>query len=138
MVRRVILSPDAKEHIRSAIRWYVRQQLDLRFRFRAELRTTLRRVRQNPFQFPLGEDRLRRALMNRFPYAIYFRLNPEGIVVAGVVHQRRLNPILFIDELHLLVTRISDGAAGLGSLIRLALSQGRFTIISETTPDHWR
>src|SRR5262245_57096650 len=53
-------------------------------------------------------------------------------------HQRRLNTILFIDELHLLVSRISDGAAGLGSLIRLALSHGRFTIISETTPEHYQ
>jgi ATP-dependent Clp protease ATP-binding subunit ClpA len=52
--------------------------------------------------------------------------------------QHRLNTILFIDELHLLVTRISDGAAGLGSLIRLALAQGRFTIISETTPEHYQ
>jgi ATP-dependent Clp protease ATP-binding subunit ClpB len=52
--------------------------------------------------------------------------------------QRRLNTILFIDELHLLVTRISEGAAGLGSLIRLALSQGRFTIISETTAEHYQ
>jgi ATP-dependent Clp protease ATP-binding subunit ClpA len=53
-------------------------------------------------------------------------------------HQRRLDTILFIDELHLLVTRISDGAAGIASLIRLALSQGRFAIISETTPDHYQ
>jgi ATP-dependent Clp protease ATP-binding subunit ClpB len=52
--------------------------------------------------------------------------------------QRRLDTILFIDELHLLVTHMADGAAGLGSLIRLALSQGRFTIISETTPEHYQ
>jgi ATP-dependent Clp protease ATP-binding subunit ClpB len=52
--------------------------------------------------------------------------------------QRRLKTILFIDELHLLVTRLADGVAGLGSLIRLALSQGRFTIISETTPEHYQ
>ena len=54
------------------------------------------------------------------------------------VHLRRLNTILFIDELHLLVERISDGAAGIASLIRLALAQGRFAIISETTPDHYQ
>jgi ATP-dependent Clp protease ATP-binding subunit ClpA len=58
--------------------------------------------------------------------------------VGTPAHLRRLNTILFIDELHLLVARISDGAAGIASLIRLALAQGRFTIISETTPDHYQ
>jgi ATP-dependent Clp protease ATP-binding subunit ClpA len=53
-------------------------------------------------------------------------------------HQRRLNTILFIDELHLLVTRITEGTAGIGNPIKLALSRGGFAIISETTPDHYQ
>jgi plasmid stabilization system protein ParE len=31
----------------------------------------------------------RRALLRRFPYAIYFRLLDEEIVILGVVHGRR-------------------------------------------------
>jgi plasmid stabilization system protein ParE len=92
MRRQVILSPDAKEHVRSAIRWYADHQSHLRFRFKAELRTTLRRVVQNPYLFPLGEDQIRRALMRHFPYTIYFRLNGELVNVIGVIHQRRLSP----------------------------------------------
>jgi ATP-dependent Clp protease ATP-binding subunit ClpB len=53
-------------------------------------------------------------------------------------HQHRIGTILFVDELHLLSTRVADGAAGVINLIKLALSQRRFAVISETTPDHYQ
>jgi len=90
MSYRVILSPDAEEDIRAAIRWYLQIQLELSFRFRAEVQTVLRRVAQNPFQFPLTPTLIRKALLRRFPYAIYFTLNAEGALVLAISHQRRV------------------------------------------------
>jgi plasmid stabilization system protein ParE len=92
MPHRVILSPGAKADIRSAIRWYVNQQLGLPLRFGVEYKTTLRRVAQNPYQFPLVNHVVRRALLNRFPYAIYFTVSARAVFVTAVLHQRRLNP----------------------------------------------
>lgn len=90
MSYRVILSPDADEDIRAAIRWYLQIQLELSFRFRAEVQVVLRRVGQNPFQFPLTPKLIRKALLRRFPYAIYFTLNAEGALVLAISHQRRV------------------------------------------------
>ena len=89
---RVILSPDAEAGIDSAIRWYAQQQLELSFRFKAETEMTLHRVVQNPYQFPRVSNVVRRALMNRFPYAIYFKTNADEVVVLTVSHHRRLSP----------------------------------------------
>ena len=92
MSYRVILSPDAEENIRAVIRWYLNIQLELSFRFRAEIQGVLRRVAQNPYQFPLSKRLIRKALLRRFPYAIYFTLNAEGALVLAIFHQRRSGP----------------------------------------------
>ena len=88
----VILSPDAEADIESAIRWYADKHLELPFRFTTETTRTLRRVGQNPYQFPAVSSLVRRALMKRFPYAIDFTVNPKTVFVLTVLHQRRLNP----------------------------------------------
>ena len=93
MIYRVILSPDAKAGIRSALGWYFHQDMNLPFRFRAELKTTLRRIAKNPYGFAPVSDRLRRARMKRFPYWIYFTLTANTAYVVAVSHERRLNPL---------------------------------------------
>jgi plasmid stabilization system protein ParE len=93
MIYRVILSPDAKAAIRSAVRWYLQYDINVSFRFRAELETTLRRIARNPFEFALSVDRFRRARMKRFPYWVYFTLGAGTVYVVAVSHQRRLNPL---------------------------------------------
>jgi len=90
MCYRVIPSPDAEANIESAIQWYVLEDVDLAFRFIAETTTTLRRIARNPFQFPVVNHVVRRALLKRFPYAIYFSLRGDTVVVTAVLHQRRL------------------------------------------------
>ena len=65
-MRHVILSPDAKEHIRSAFRWYLNQQKDLSLRFNAELEKVLARIARHPYQFPVVYPLMRRARMKRF------------------------------------------------------------------------
>lgn len=89
MSRRIILSPDAEADIESAIRWYQLIGVTLSFRFTTETLRVLHRLVQNPFQFPLIHEVVRRALLTRFPYAIHFRLNKEVVNVIAVVHQRR-------------------------------------------------
>jgi plasmid stabilization system protein ParE len=91
MAYRLILSPDAKDGIRSARWWYFHKDINLPARFTAELEATLNRMARHPRQFPVVVGRLRRALMTRFPYSIYFTLNEGTTVVIAVLHYRQLN-----------------------------------------------
>ena len=93
MSYRVILSPDAKAGIRSAIRWYVQWDKELRARFESDLKAILERIAQHPGEFRLIRGPVRRALMKRFPYAVYFILSGGVALVVGVEHQRRFNPL---------------------------------------------
>lgn len=93
MNRRIILSPDAEADIASAIAWYRCIELSLGSRFKTDTRVTLRRIARFPYQFPLIEGTLRRVRLKRFPYAILFSLEKEGVYVKAVVHERRADSV---------------------------------------------
>lgn len=93
MIYDFILSPDAKESVRSILLWYLQHDIDLPFRFVVELKSTLNRIRGNPYQFPAVAYQLRRARMKRFPYLVYFTLIERTAYIIAVSHQRRLNPL---------------------------------------------
>ena len=88
----VILSPDAEEDIESGVRWYVQKDISLGPRFRVEAKAALARLARNPYQYPVIDKLVRRALMNRFPYGIYFTVRPAEVLVITISHQRRLSP----------------------------------------------
>ena len=88
-----VLSPGARADIRSAVRWYQHIERNLAFRFRLETGAALRRIEKFPYQFPVREGTIRRALLNRFPYAIYFRLKKDHVFVIAVTHQRRTDTV---------------------------------------------
>lgn len=86
---RLIVRPAAEADIADAQAWYSRRDFGLSVRFIDELRTTLRRVREMPRQFP-DVGGARRALLHRFSYAVYFILpDDEQAVVVAILHQSR-------------------------------------------------
>ena len=93
MKYRIVLSPDAQADIGSVIRWYQRIDPNLAFRFRVEMRTTLRRIRRLPHAFPPVAGVLRRAILNRFPYLIYYSVKLGVVNIRAVVHKRRADTI---------------------------------------------
>jgi hypothetical protein len=42
------------------------------------------RIAANPLTFPRVHDETRRAVLSRFPYAIFFRVSPDAVVVLAV------------------------------------------------------
>jgi len=46
------------------------------------------------FQFPEIREGVRRALLHRFPYSVYFKVSEEVIEVVGILHQYR-NPTVW-------------------------------------------
>src|SRR5215208_3635074 len=89
----IVLSPDAKADIRSVRRWYRRIDPNLAFQFSLEGRSAVRRIAQFPYRFSLVNGTVRRATMNRFPYAMYYRLDSDKASVFAVLHQRRSDAI---------------------------------------------
>ena len=89
MNRPVIFRPAAEHELLEAERWFEERQSELGKRFRDSVDSTIERIRQFPLAFPAVHGTKRRALVPHFPYALYFALIDDTIVVAGVVHGHR-------------------------------------------------
>ena len=89
MKRRTFVRPEAQADIRGAARWYEDRESGLGLRFVREIRTSLQHINKNPLMFPIIEEDVRRALVHKFPYSVYFVHEPDAVVVIAVLHQHR-------------------------------------------------
>lgn len=90
MTPRLLLQAAAEAEIESAAEWYESQRRGLGLEFTRAVRALLTTIEREPHRYPLARpDGVRRALLRRFPYAIYFVPQPAAIVVLGCLHVRR-------------------------------------------------
>ena len=69
----VEFEPEAVADAVAAYEWYEGQREGLGRRFRAALDVAVFRIAEGPTTFPVCHRDLRRVLVERFPYAIYYR-----------------------------------------------------------------
>lgn len=89
MARRIVVQPQSDLDIQAAAVWYEDQQSGLGTRFLDELDLVFQRIAESPLQFPQLEDDVRRALLRRFPYGVYFFAESEEVKVLAVLHLHR-------------------------------------------------
>lgn len=83
------VGPQAERETQEAARWYDSQSAGLGEAFLDVVQQTLDAIVENPLRFPLVHRDIRRALLKRFPYGIFFRLRPDRIKVVAIVHLSR-------------------------------------------------
>lgn len=86
---KVILRDEARSDVLQAFEWYEDRRAGLGEAYRDALDATIIRILRYPVAFEPGERGLRRALVSRFPHAIYFRVYPEAVVISAVIHAKR-------------------------------------------------
>ena len=86
---RVMFTPLASADIEAAYAWYEGQRAGLGEEFRVALEVVWGMLEQYPAAGPVAHRELRRLLVPRFPYAVYYRLAADIIEVRGCLHQRR-------------------------------------------------
>jgi len=90
-MHRSIILPLAKEDIREAARWYNKQSPGLGNRFTAEVRESVRFIRQNPTACNIRYDKVRTAVLKVFPFMIHYTIDESSktVVIAAVLHTNR-------------------------------------------------
>ncbi len=89
MSRELAFTPRASADIEDAHAWYDAQRAGLGSEFERELDVVLRFWEQRPEAGPVVHRTLRRLLVKRFPYAVYYRVTETIIEVRGCLHLRR-------------------------------------------------
>jgi len=85
----VRLRPEAAADIRAAMAWYAAREPGLGADFLAQSDATFTRIESRPERYPAVDGETRRALMRRFPYAVYFDIDSESVLILAVLHQRQ-------------------------------------------------
>jgi plasmid stabilization system protein ParE len=75
--------------IEAAFEWYESEQPGLGLEFLDEVRTAYGRILDGPLKYQELRSGIRRALTRRFPYAIYFSLENDLIVVIAILDTAR-------------------------------------------------
>ena len=89
MTPRLVLRPQAEAELLDARDWYEEQRPGLGEAFATEVDTMLARIVEAPLAYLRVQGETRRALLRRFPYAIYFHAMVTEIVVLAVIDSRR-------------------------------------------------
>ncbi|HMN77481.1 MAG TPA: hypothetical protein PKC97_15560 [Burkholderiaceae bacterium] len=88
-MKRLEIVDSALAEAAAAQQHYAAIRPELAAEFAAELSRSLQWVQSHPLAWaPIG-SRARRRLLNRFPYALIYRVEPECIRVLALMHQRQ-------------------------------------------------
>jgi len=89
MTLTLLFTPAAERDLADAIQWYESARPGLSWDFRLALDATLTRIVNHPEAYAFIAHGLRRALLSRFPYGIFYRRHEAGIQVVGILHTSR-------------------------------------------------
>lgn len=79
----------AQVELDESVAWYENKRAGLGREFRIEIEKHLERIADRPERFVQVRGRVRRVVLKRFPYSIYFLPEVDRIIVLAVFHARR-------------------------------------------------
>jgi plasmid stabilization system protein ParE len=85
----VEIDPRAEDEARAAFRWYLERSEHAADAFEREVQRALERIGENPTVYPIVEGELRRYILDRFPYAVLYAIEPTRARVVAIAHQHR-------------------------------------------------
>jgi plasmid stabilization system protein ParE len=91
MSRQLIVRPEAEAEMTDAFDWYEERVPGLGSDFLLCVDAAFSAILRSPQQFPPVHKTVRRALIRRFPYEVFFVEDDKRVVVLSVFHAKR-NP----------------------------------------------
>ena len=89
MAADLILTPEAERDVEEAYSWYERQRVGLGEAFLGSVDATLEAICRTPRMHAHFYLNYRRALLRRFPYAIFYEETESAVSVHGIFHTAR-------------------------------------------------
>jgi plasmid stabilization system protein ParE len=89
VTRQIIVSREARADIAEAVEWFRDRSPELPVRFGVELESVYDSILEHPEMYPVVYRQFHRTLLRRFPYSVFYIVEPSAILIVGVVHQAR-------------------------------------------------
>lgn len=85
----VEILPEAEAEIRAAFFWYFERSPIAADAFRTETLEAIDRLGIDALMWPENGDAIRRYVLRRFPYTVFYEIQGDTVTVLAVAHQRR-------------------------------------------------
>jgi toxin ParE1/3/4 len=85
----IVVRPEAAREIQEAFDWYEEKSDGLGLEFLRAAEACLAGVKRNPFAASEMYQESRRALLRKFPYALFYLIKEEQIIVLACFHIKR-------------------------------------------------
>jgi plasmid stabilization system protein ParE len=85
----IIIEPRAWTDLDDIIFWYENASRGLGKRFYENFENSLNRIKKNPNAFLEIEPSVRRILIKKFPYKLFYTISGNKIFVIGIMHAKR-------------------------------------------------
>ncbi len=89
MTYRVVVRPEAAREVQEAFDWYEERSEGLGLEFLRAADACLAGVQRNPLAFPQVHKGVRRVLIRKFPYALFYLIEGESVAVIACFHAKR-------------------------------------------------
>jgi plasmid stabilization system protein ParE len=83
------ISRRAEFELESQFLWYELERRGLGAEFLSEVESCWSRIRTTPTLYASWTGDIRRAQVRRFPFTVFFSIEPRSIAILAVVHGRR-------------------------------------------------
>jgi len=89
MARPLVFRRQVAQDLAGGYRWYEEQRIGLGEQFLGAVDASFDTIEQFPEMFARVHGEVRRAMVSRFPYAVFYRIETNRVVVLTVLHTAR-------------------------------------------------
>jgi plasmid stabilization system protein ParE len=89
MAAKLVVAPEAEQDLCEAYAWYEEQRAGLGEDFLSSIDACIQRIRRNPDIYEIVHESYRRALVRRFPYAVFFDYSDDTVTVYCIFQTAR-------------------------------------------------
>lgn len=89
MSYRIKFRPEAEKDLEKSAKWYEEQRENLGFDFLDEVDKKCHIIQQDPLIYEEAYKNLRRVVVNRFPFNIFYFVEGKSIIIVAVIHGSR-------------------------------------------------
>jgi toxin ParE1/3/4 len=89
MAFNLVVKPIVYTDLDDAIVWYENKVKGLGKRFLFQVEKAKQQIQSNPHHYSIFHKNIRRVLVDKFPYKIYYLISEETVLILGISHAKR-------------------------------------------------
>ncbi len=94
MAFKIVIKPIVFLDLDEALLWYESEQSGLAQRFYKSFENAIERIKRNPQAFFDVTPDVKRILLKKFPYKVFYTISENTIFILGISHVKRSNSFI--------------------------------------------